>query len=105
MKMLIKRKKVQLPNLIVIGAQKSGTTSLHHYLSLHPEIMMSKHKELNYFNEELNWKKGLAWYKSHFIGEAKIYGESSPHYTFYPLYKGVAQRMYSIIPEAKLFIW
>ena len=100
--MIIKTKNYKLPNLIIIGAQKSGTTSLHHYLSLHPQIVMSKHKELNYFVEELQWKKGLRWYKSHFSGEAKIYGESSPHYAFYPLYKGVPQRMYSVIPDAKL---
>ena len=34
-----------LPNLIVIGAAKCGTTSLHEYLDLHPEILMSREKE------------------------------------------------------------
>jgi hypothetical protein len=38
-----------LPNLIVIGAQKCGTSSLHYYLDLHPEIEMSSPKELNFF--------------------------------------------------------
>ncbi len=91
-----------LPNCIIIGAQKCGTSSLHYYLSLHPEINMSSHKELNFFNQELCWRKGLDWYRSHFRGEAKIYGESSPHYTNYPLYKGVAFKMHSVIPQAKL---
>ena len=36
-----------LPDFIVIGAMKSGTTSLHHYLNLHPEISMSKPKEID----------------------------------------------------------
>jgi len=91
-----------LPNLIIIGAAKSGTSSLHHYLNLHPEISMSKQKELNFFNRELGWKKGIKWYKSNFTGIAKIYGESSPSYTGYPLYKGVARRMHSVVPGAKL---
>jgi len=91
-----------LPNLIIIGAAKSGTSSLHYYLNLHPQISMSKQKELNFFNEELAWKKGIKWYKSNFTGIAKIYGESSPSYTGYPLYKGVAGRMHSVVPGAKL---
>ena len=47
-----------LPNLLVIGGLKCGTTSLHHYLNLHPEIAMSRPKELNFFVEELNWPLG-----------------------------------------------
>ena len=55
-----------LPNLIVIGGLKCGTTSLHHYLNLHPEIGMSRPKELNFFVEELNWGLGADWYRGHF---------------------------------------
>ena len=91
-----------LPNLIIIGAMKCGTSALHHYLSLHPEISMSKEKELNFFIRERNWEKGIAWYESNFTGEAKIYGESSPDYTNYPLLSGVPQAMHSLIPDAKL---
>lgn len=75
---------------------------MHYYLNLHPEISMSKQKELNFFNSELGWKKGVKWYSSNFTGKAKIYGESSPSYTDYPRYKGIARRMYSVVPEAKL---
>ena len=92
----------KLPDLIVIGAMKSGTTSLHYYLNLHPEIYMSRKKELNFFNKEKNWHKGIEWYKSHFVGQAKIYGESSPNYTDYPKSKDAPQRMFSLVPEAKL---
>ena len=55
-----------MPNLIVIGGLKCGTTSLHHYLNLHPEIAMSRPKELNFFVAELNWELGADWYRSHF---------------------------------------
>jgi hypothetical protein len=41
-----------LPNLITIGAMKSATSSLHYYLDLHPEISMSKRKELDFFVAE-----------------------------------------------------
>ncbi len=91
-----------LPNLIVIGAGKCGTTSLHYYLSLHPEIQMSEIKELNFFTKEDNWDKGVEWYKSHFKGSEKIHGETSPRYTLYPTYQGVPERMHSLVPDAKL---
>ena len=63
---------------------------------------MSREKELNFFVDELNWNKGIEWYKSNFIGEAKIHGESSPNYTNYPFFAGVPERMYSVVPKAKL---
>src|SRR5579862_659519 len=92
-----------LPNLIIIGGAKCGTTSLHHYLSLHPQVLMSHPKELNFFVEEDGWKRGLAWYDIKFpSGPEIIRGEASPHYTRHPVYRGVAARMHSVIPEAKL---
>ncbi len=55
-----------LPNLIVIGAPKCGTTALHRYLGLRPEIAMAEAKELDFFAESFNWKRGLDWYEAHF---------------------------------------
>lgn len=66
-----------LPNLIIIGAMKCGTTSLHNYLNLHPQICMSQDKEPEFFVEEKNWPKGLTWYESFFPYTAKIIGEST----------------------------
>ena len=91
-----------LPNLIIIGGMKCGTSSLHHYLSLHPQICMSKIKELNYFPEDLNWKKGVRWYQSHFNCRAQIYGEASTAYTAFPHYPGVPEKIYRLIPKTKL---
>jgi hypothetical protein len=88
-----RRADAALPNLVVIGGLKCGTTSLHHYLSLHPEIGMSRPKELNFFVEELNWKLGADWYANHFSARSPIRGESSPHYTNLPRFAGVAERM------------
>ena len=91
-----------LPNLVVIGAQKCGTSGLHYYLSLHPETWMSRPKELNFFLEERNWGRGLEWYAKHFDAGAKVRGESSPNYTAYPHHLGVAERMAQTVPDAKL---
>ncbi|MBW1859762.1 MAG: sulfotransferase domain-containing protein, partial [Deltaproteobacteria bacterium] len=85
-----------------IGALKCGTTSLHYYLGLHPEISMSREKELYFFVKECNWNKGIDWYRSNFSGESKIHGESTPIYTAYPVYVGVAERMHGVVPGTKL---
>jgi hypothetical protein len=91
-----------LPNLIVIGAAKCGTTSLHEYLDQHPEISMSREKELYFFVEERNWGKGLGWYESQFDSSAPVRGESSPGYSAFPLFRGVPERMAKTIPGARL---
>ncbi len=98
----IRRRRGALPNLVVVGGLKCGTTSLHHYLNLHPEVEMSRPKELNFFVAELNWPLGPEWYASHFNGRAPVRGESSPHYTNRPRFEGVAERMHSVLGEARL---
>ncbi len=99
---LPKQPKNILPDFIIIGGMKCGTTSLYYYLNSHPEISMSTEKELNFFIEQRNWCKGVDWYQSQFRGSAKIYGEASPNYTYYPCWVGVPQRMYQLLPNAKL---
>jgi hypothetical protein len=97
-----RKRHAELPNLIIIGGLKCGTTSIHHYLGLHPEIQMSKPKELNFFVEELNWDLGLDWYASRFDDRFKVRGESSPHYTNQPRFGGVAARIREHCPDARL---
>ncbi len=91
-----------LPNLIVIGAQKCGTSVLHYYLGLHPEVSMSNPKELNFFIAERNHPRGLEWYSRHFDASARCRGESSPNYTAYPQHLGVPERMAAVVPGARL---
>ncbi len=93
-----------LPNLIVIGAQKCGTSGLHYYLGLHPEISMSSPKELNFFIKERNWDRGADWYRRQFDPDAEVRGESSPNYTAYPHHAGVPERMRSLLPDARLIL-
>jgi hypothetical protein len=94
-----RRSDAALPNLVVVGGLKCGTTSLHHYLGLHPEIAMSRPKELNYFVAELNWDLGENWYANHFRAAAPVRGETSPHYTNEPRFSGVAERMRATLGE------
>ncbi|MBI5396090.1 MAG: sulfotransferase [Verrucomicrobia bacterium] len=91
-----------LPNLIIIGAQKCGTTSLHFYLGLHPEIFMSRRKEMDFFSDDRNWEKGAGWYARHFDGRYRWRGEASPFYTTYPRMPDCPRRMHSLIPDARL---
>lgn len=91
-----------LPTFVIIGAMKCGTTSLHYYLGMHPEIGMSAEKELAYFAEEWNWKRGEPWYRRQFDPARPVRGEASPHYTCHPQYQGVPERMHALLPEAKL---
>ena len=94
-----------LPNLLVIGAMKSGTTSLHHYLSIHPRIFMSEIKELNYFIKEENASKGIDWYKSNFDSRFMYNGESSQNYSKRHLYKGVPKRIKKTLGNDVNFIY
>lgn len=91
-----------LPTFVIIGSQKCGTTALHSYLSRHPEISMSRPKELDYFVAERNWDKGEGWYRDRWQKATEIRGESSPNYTAHPYFAGVPERMAALIPEAKL---
>lgn len=97
-----RKRHAAMPNLIIIGGLKCGTTSIHHYLGLHPEIQMSKPKELNFFVSEMNWDLGLDWYASRFDGRCKVRGESSPHYTNLPRFEGVPERIHEHCPDARL---
>jgi hypothetical protein len=97
-----RRSHAAMPNLIIIGGLKCGTTSIHHYLGLHPEIQMSKPKELNFFVKELNWDLGLPWYRGRFDDRFPVRGESSPHYTNLPRFRRVAERIHDNLPDARL---
>ena len=84
---------MNLPNLLIVGAAKSGTTSLHNYLKQHPEIFMSNHKEPHFLiNKEIGENripkgvKKLNEYSSLFDGSDtfKYRGESSAMYLQFP---------------------
>ena len=95
----------QLPNFLVIGAMKAGTTSLYHYLRGHPRIFMPPVKELDYFAREPGSGHGIDWYRRQFApapaGSIAI-GEASTLYTKHPRFPGVPERIAAQIPDARL---
>ena len=93
-----------LPNFLVIGAMKAGTTSLHRYLREHPQVFMPEEKELHFFVAERRWGRGRSWYEAQFAGagDAIAVGEASPTYTMYPEFTGVPDRIEALLPEARL---
>jgi len=98
-----------LPEFIIIGAQKSGTSSLFYYLNQHPQLLPSNKKEVHFFDGGLNhntnnFKKGLVWYRAHFplkrvISNRDRTFEASPLYIFNPL---VPKRIFDLVPKVKL---
>jgi hypothetical protein len=97
-----------LPTFFIIGAGKAGTTSLHYYLDLHPEIQMSAVKETHFFAGppegrpyELGRVETLEAYEALFDPAVPVRGEASPSYTNHPFRKGVPERIKELVPAAK----
>ncbi len=100
-----------LPDFLIIGTQRGGTTSLFHYLQAHPFIRPAVNKDLHFFDRRYN--KGLAWYRGHFPtwiersyaqrihGQAFLTGEASPSYIFHP---HAPRRVAQAIPRVKLIV-
>jgi hypothetical protein len=93
-----------LPDFLIIGAQKCGTTFLYQLLVQHPRVKSSFLKEVHYF--DLNFGKGNNWYRSNFPLQVRnnrkyITGEASPYYLFHP---HAARRASAVVPGAKLLV-
>lgn len=91
-----------LPTFVIVGAMKSGTTSLHRYLGQHPDVFVTKKKELHYFADQR--ERGLDWYESHFAEGAghRARGESSTSFTKLPSWPDATARLAALLPDAKL---
>lgn len=94
-----------LPDFIIVGAQKSGTSSLFSALASHPQIGSSLRKEVHYFDLRTA-SHSLSWYKGHFApaflrGRDAIVGEASPSYMFFPY---CADEIAKACPKARILI-
>jgi len=87
-----------LPDFLIIGVQRGGTSSLYNYLISHPKITPATQKEIHFF--DYNFHKGVTWYKSQFKKEG-ICGEASPYYIFHP---HAPKRIVNLIPTIKMII-
>ena len=88
-----------LPDFLVLGAQKAGTTALYAYLRWHPGITGPSWKEVSFFDR--HWWRGEGWYRGQFPlrSGGQIVGEASPSYLFHPL---APERARTLVPDARL---
>jgi Sulfotransferase domain len=95
-----------MPDFHILGAQKSGTSSLFRYLFSHPQVYAPYKKELQYYSK--NYDKGLDWYKTFFPADSDkkrklrlVSGEATPYYIFHPQ---AAAWIHADTPDAKLIV-
>lgn len=97
-----------LPDFLIIGAQKCGTSSLFRWLGESPHVALSSRKEVHFF--DLQFHEGVDWYRSYFPpsgargeggGQRPPVGESSPYYLFHPL---AARRVREVLPDVRLIV-
>lgn len=94
----------RLPDFYIIGAMKCATSTLHEQLARRQAFFMSEPKEPNFFSDDGAYGRGMAAYEALFekAAPAQIVGESSTHYTKLPTFVGVAERLRTHTPEARL---
>src|ERR1700759_2295608 len=88
----------RLPDYLIVGAQKAGTTSLQDWLCGHPQVHEPRTKELHYFT--LNATKSVDWYRAQFPRRelGGLTGEATPYYLFHP---AAAERAHAVVPAGK----
>lgn len=93
-----------LPDFLIIGAMKSGTTTLQVQLAAQPGIFMTTPKEPNFFSDDAVYARGLAWYGSLFdcAAPGDLKGEASTHYTKIPTYPKTVTRMAGVLQAPRL---
>jgi hypothetical protein len=88
----------RLPEFLIIGGQRCGTTSLYRYLAGHPSVRAATGKELQFLS--LHHGRGLRWYRGHFPVRPPgvLCFEASPYYLFDP---DVPARAAALLPDAR----
>lgn len=95
---------MRLPDFVIIGAAKSGTTTLYQQFLRHPGFFMSEPKEPTYFARDERYNRGEDWYSSLFEPALpdQVCGEASTNYTNITEYPETINRMKALLPDAKL---
>lgn len=87
-----------LPDFLILGAQKAGTTALYAYLRWHPQVTGPSFKEVSFFDR--HYAHGERWYRAHMpVRRSGIVGEASPSYLFHP---AAPERVARMLPRARL---
>jgi hypothetical protein len=88
------------PTFLCIGVQKSGTTSLKHYLNQHPDIFIHN-RELHFFDDHELTEAEIVKYENTFTTHKRIVGEKSPSYSYLQF---AMDRIYQYNPKIKLIL-
>ena len=98
------KRSTKLPNFLIIGAGKCGTTSLWAYLDQHPDICMSRIKEPSFFSMDETWARGWEWYERLYAqcSGAAARGEASNSYSATESYPDTIARIRESLPGVKL---
>ena len=93
-----------LPDFLIIGAMKCGTTTLQAQLATQTGFFMSTPKEPNFFSDDAVYDKGLDWYERLFENAAPgdLKGEASTHYTKLPTHPATLDRLRPVLAAPKL---
>ena len=93
-----------LPDFVIIGAMKCGTTTLASQLGAQPGIFMSTPKEPNFFSDDAVYAQGIGWYRRLFdpAPDGTLRGEASTHYTKLPTYPDTTTRLSETLEDPKL---
>ena len=94
----------KLPHFIIVGSMKSATTTIYEQLKSLDGIFMPELKEPNFFSDQDQYDLGMDWYQLLFAGanEGDIIGEASTHYTKLPTFDKTVDRIYGVVPDAKI---
>lgn len=90
----------RLPDFLIAGTYRAGTTAMYHALGQHPDVFMAPNKEPRYFTERLD--RGPGWYASLFTGAGpdQRIGEASPDY----LYRRAGERIAATLPGVRVVL-
>jgi len=91
---------LKLPAFVIIGAMKSGTSTIDRNLIAHSQIGFTKIKEPNFFNR--NYHKGIEWYLNQFPDNKLILGDTSPNYSRLHLYPDTVRNIMEFNSEMKI---
>jgi hypothetical protein len=100
-----KRRKIELLDFILAGAQKSGTTALHYFLSRHPNITMGDQQEIHFFDNDAMFVSHVDYEQLHkhypLLAPSTIAGDCTPSYLYH---EPAAERIWKYNPKIKLVI-
>ena len=95
---------MSLPDFLIVGAMKCGTTTLAAQLAAQPGVFMTVPKEPNFFSDDEVWARGPDWYRGLFAGAAPsdLRGEASTHYSKLPTHPETLPRMASLLERPRI---